>query len=267
MSEKQQVLQAIAASLLQAERTRVGTAPISRAYPHLTVDDAYRIQLLNIDAKLRAGQRVTGKKIGLTSPAMQNLLGVHQPDYGHLLHSMDLSGRPVPPDVLMQPKIEGEIAFMLHSDLVGTGNTAEDVLAATNYVMPALEIVDSRVADWKITIVDTVADNASSGMYVLGSTRTPPDRFPLAREGMKLYKNGQLMNQGLGDAVLGDPAHAVAWLANMMNSFGVPLKAGEVILSGALTAALPVAPGDRFEAVFDNLGSVQAVFEGKEGAV
>ncbi len=260
MNDRQAVMEAIAKELLQAEASSRPIAQPSLRHPDLSIDEAYGIQLLNIKARTQAGRRVTGKKIGLTSLPMQRLLGVDQPDFGHLLDDIASDGASIPSARLIQPKIEGEIAFILQSDLIGTNNTAADVLRATSQVLPALEIVDSRVADWKITIVDTVADNASSGLYVLGSQGLPAREIDLAAETMRLYRNGRLINEGTGSAVLGDPALAVAWLANRMNHYGVPLKAGEIILSGALTAALPCRPGDTFQAVFGTLGSVSARF-------
>ncbi len=254
-------LRSIAQQLKQAERSGIAVPQISRANPGLTVDDAYRIQLTNIDLEVAGGRRIVGKKIGLTSPPMQQLLGVDQPDYGHLLDSMQVKGGKTPLKGLLQPKVEGEIAFVLKRDLTGDQNTVQTVLDATDYVVAAIEVVDSRVADWRITIVDTVADNASSGLYVLGDTRcavTDIDRKGIC---MGLYKNGQLLNQGQGSAVLGDPAYAVAWLANMLHRYGVPLKAGEIILSGALTAAVPAQAGDCFTAQFDTLGDVKLCFE------
>ncbi|MDR1852057.1 MAG: fumarylacetoacetate hydrolase family protein [Propionibacteriaceae bacterium] len=253
------MLNQLAAKLAEAERTRVPIGQLT-AEAELTIADAYRIQLINIEKKLEAGAKVSGKKIGLTSLAMQELLGVGQPDFGHLLDTMEVADS-MPTDDLVQPRAEGEIAFVLASDLPPTGVGVEDVLDATAYVAPAIEIVDSRVADWKIAIQDTVADNASSGRYVLGAKRFDPRAVDLKSVSMQLVKNGELINTGKGSAVLGDPAVAVAWLANAMGEFGVQLLAGEVILSGALSAMTPVVAGDQVTAIFDTLGSASVRFE------
>jgi 2-keto-4-pentenoate hydratase len=251
----------IANELKRAQATCTQVDPLTERYPHLTVADAYAIQLLNIQERLAAGERVVGKKIGLTSKGMQNLLGVYEPDYGHLLHPMAVpNGETIPAKKLIQPRCEGEIAFLLKRDLQGPGVTSAEVLSATEAVLAALEIVDSRVRDWKIKLVDTVADNASSGMLVLGNKLVSPANLDLRLVGMVFEKNGEMVNNGAGAAVLGHPASAVAWLANKLAEFEVTLKAGEVILSGALTAAAPAAAGDCFQAEFDHLGSVAVKF-------
>ena len=227
--------------------------------PTLTVDVAYAIQLERVKKAVANGDRITGKKIGLTSIAMQNLLGVDQPDYGHLHESMEVAdGTTVSLSQLFQPKVEGEIAFILKEDLVGPGVTAEDVLKATDYVVAAIEIVDSRIKDWKIKLADTVADNASCGLYVLGEQKVK--NADLKGVQMQLLKNGEVINEGVGTDVLGDPAICVAWLANKLSQYGVTLKAGEVILSGALSAAVTVEPGDKFKAKFTDLGEVAINF-------
>jgi 2-keto-4-pentenoate hydratase len=247
--------------LAEAERGRQGVLPLTELDPHLTIEEAYQVQLLTIQRKLEAGQRITGKKIGLTSLAMQNLLGVDQPDYGHLLDGMVVeNGGQISSTRVLQPRVEAEIAFILKKDLVGPRVTTLDVLQATDYVVPALEIVDSRVADWKIKLQDTVADNASSGLYVLGGKPLAVDQLDLAQVGVVLYKNGEIMNTGVGAAALGHPAACVAWLANKLFEFGITLKAGEVILSGALSAAVNAEPGDYFQARFAHLGEVNVRF-------
>jgi len=254
-------IKALADLLQHAEATRTGVAPLTASEPSLSVEDAYQIQLHNIDRKTAAGQVITGKKIGLTSLAMQKLLGVDQPDYGHLLDSMAVeNGGDVSMTRVMQPRVEAEIAFVLKRDLVGPNVIALDVLLATDYITPSFEIVDSRIQDWKITLADTVADNASSGLYLLSEKRFAVDAVDLETLGMAFYKNGQLVNTGVGAAALGHPAHCVAWLANKLFAFGVTLKAGEVILSGALSAAANAAPGDHFSARFAHLGEVSVRF-------
>ncbi len=223
-------------------------------------EDAYRIQLINVDRMLSDGYKITGKKIGLTSKPMQELFGVDVPDYGHLFDCMDVSGEAIDTDRLIQPKVEGEIAFILERDLAGPEVTVQDVLAATAFVVPALEIVDSRYSNWKIKLADTVADNGSSALYVLGEARVKPAEIRLPEVKMDFYKNGMRIDSGSGSAVLGDPAFCVAWLANKLSAFDVMLRAGEVILSGAITAALIPEKGDRFEAVFPDFGRVSADF-------
>ena len=246
--------------LYEAERTRVSIAPLTQDHPELTADDAYAIQLINVNRLLNAGETISGKKIGLTSPGMQKLLGVNEPDYGHLFAFMDCA-EDVAADELMQPKIEAEIAFILGEDLPDRDVSAEDVLAATESVCAAFEIVDSRVANWKIKLADTISDNASSGRYILGSKRVSPRELNLAAVTMTTEKTGSgIVSEGVGSAVMGDPATSVAWLANCLRRYGVSLKKGEVVLSGAFAAALPAAKGDQFTATFSSLGTVTARF-------
>jgi 2-keto-4-pentenoate hydratase len=250
-----------ARSLYDAERTRSAIRPLVETYPGLTADDAYRVQHSLIDRKLEAGARIVGHKIGLTSLAMQQLLGVDQPDFGHILDTMMVAnGAAVPRTDLIYPRVEAEICFVLGEDLRGPGVTVPRVLAATRYVMAALEIVDSRVADWKITLADTIADNASSCGMVVGGRSVAIEGLDLRLVGMVLEKNGEVANTAAGAAVLGHPAQAVAWLANKLAEFDVTLKAGEVILPGALSAAVTVEAGDFVQATFDHLGSVSVRF-------
>ena len=261
MGEELSQSQILADHLAQAEIKRRGVEPLTSLYPDLTIEDAYLTQLVTVSRKVSSGQRIVGKKIGLTSLAMQKLLGVDQPDYGHLLDSMVVeNGGEIPFHRVLQPKVEAEIAFILKKDLIGPGITTEDVLEATDYVLPALEIVDSRIADWKIKLQDTVADNASSGLYVLGGRPLAVNRLDLVQEGMTLYKNGQMVNSGTGEAALGNPANCVAWLANKLSNFNISLRAGEVILSGALSAAVNAEPGSFFKAEFTYLGEVTVKF-------
>jgi 2-keto-4-pentenoate hydratase len=251
--------------LEQAIIIGAGVEALTKLDPGLTVNEAYQVQLINIDKKIKKGSLIIGKKIGLTSLAMQQLLKVDQPDYGHLLDDMVVkNGGSIPFSRVLQPKVEAEIAFVLKEDLMGPRVTAMDVLLATDYVLPALEIVDSRVADWKIKLEDTVADNASSGLYVLGDTPIKVDSVDLPQIGMVFYKNGEIVNTGVGAAALGDPALCVAWLANKLFEFGITLKAGEVILSGALSAAVSAEPGDYFSARFAHLGEVSVNFQAKD---
>ena len=246
--------------LYEAEASRQAIMPLTEMDPSLDIDDAYAIQLANVNRVVGEGHVISGKKIGLTSPGIQQQLGVNEPDYGHLFEAMDCKNGECHIDELMQAKIEGEVAFILKEDLTGGNVTVEDVRRATDYVVAAFEIVDSRVADWKIKLVDTVSDNASSGRYVLGEKKMKLDEVDLPNVPMKLYKNGELVGEGSGAAVLGDPAIAVAWLANRLWGYGVTLKKGEVILSGAFSAAPEAAKGDEFEADFGEMGTVRAKF-------
>jgi 2-keto-4-pentenoate hydratase len=252
---------AFAEQLFQSERNRKAIPPLTGQDGSLSVDDAYQIQLANVKRVLDMGHIISGKKIGLTSEGIQKQLGVNEPDYGHLFAAMDNSkdGK-VNTAALIQPKIEAEIAFILKADLAGGKVRGEDVIAATDYVAAAFEIVDSRVADWKIKLADTVSDNASSGRYITGTRRLKLSEVDLPAVSMKLYKNGELAGEGTGAAVLGDPCLAVAWLANRLWDYGVTLKAGEVILSGAFSAAPPACKGDVFTAEFSSFGKVSAEF-------
>jgi 2-keto-4-pentenoate hydratase len=251
---------AFAEQLFKAEQSRRAISPLTDQDSSISVDDAYRIQLENVKRVVSRGHVISGKKIGLTSPGIQKQLGVDEPDYGHLFAAMDCKDGRIPAEALILPKIEGEIAFILKRDLAGENVTRQDVLAAADYVVAAFEIVDSRVADWKIKLPDTIADNASSGRYVLGSRRLSPGEINLSEVTMKLYRNGQLAGEGAGSAVLGDPCLSVAWLANRLRGYGVTLKAGEVILSGAFSAAPAAVRGDVFTAEFSSFGKIEAVF-------
>jgi len=249
-----------ARQLYTAERSRKPILPLTELDDSLTIDDAYAIQLENVSRVVREGETISGKKIGLTSEGIQKQLNVNEPDYGHLFAAMHCEDGRIVTDQLLQPKIEGEIAFILKADLSGGRVTAEDVRNATDYVVAAFEIVDSRVADWKIQLVDTVADNASSGRYVLGSEKRRLHEVGLPTVSMRLYQNDALVMEGIGAAVLGDPCKSVAWLANRLWGYGVTLQKGEVILSGAFTAAPVAKKGDRFTATFSGLGTVSAEF-------
>lgn len=257
-------IETYAGELFEAERSRGQIAPITDRESAFSVDDAYAVQMENIRRAVSMGHRISGKKIGLTSPAMQKQLGVGEPDYGHLFSAMDCADGNIETGALIQPKIEAELAFILKKDLRGGKVTVDDVDDATDYVVCAFEIVDSRVENWRIKLADTVADNASSGRYVLGGIPISPGTIELADVTMNLFKiqdgSPVLMGEGRGSAVLGDPRIAVAWLSNKMWSYGVALKAGEVVLSGAFSAAPAAARGDVFKAEFSDFGSVEARF-------
>ncbi|MDR1021378.1 MAG: fumarylacetoacetate hydrolase family protein [Synergistaceae bacterium] len=247
--------------LYSAEAGRTAIRALTDTDPSFTVADAYAVQMHNVKRWTGAGRAISGKKIGLTSKGMQDQLGVDEPDYGHLFGDMDCSGDGrVQTGKLLQPKIEAEIAFILKGDLSGGSVTAEDVLDATEYVVAAFEVVDSRIKDWKLRLPDTVADNASSGRYVLGSKRVPPRSADLSAITMEILKNGDLAGEGVSSAVLGNPSYSVAWLSNKLWEYGVTLKKGEVVLSGALSAAPAASAGDVFEARFSVLGDVTAEF-------
>lgn len=247
------LLDVLAAELRVAAATRVPVAPLIERHPQLTVADAYAIQGRNA-----TGRPVRGHKIGLTSLAMQEMLGVHEPDYGRVFADELLtSGDSVASDQLIAPKVEPEIAFVLKDELPSDGVTVEHVIAATDYVLPALEIIDSRIADWRIGLVDTVADNASCGRVVLGEGRTPITAVDLPAVRAELRVGGDLVQEGVGAAVLGHPAEAVAWLANAVGQFGVRLAPGDVVMSGSFCAAAPLVAGDHVIADFGVLGTVE----------
>jgi 2-oxopent-4-enoate/cis-2-oxohex-4-enoate hydratase len=238
-------------------------APLTERWPDITIEDAYHISLHSMQRRVAAGDRVIGKKIGVTSAAVQRMLDVHQPDFGFITRSMafdDGADISLIEHRLIQPRAEGEIAFVLKHDLAGPGVTEADVLAATDYVTACFEIVDSRIHDWRIRIQDTVADNASCGVFVLGNQRVDPRTLDLPNLHMRVSKNGQPLSEGLGSAVQGNPLTAVAWLANTLGAFGIPFKAGEVILSGSLVPLEPVQAGDQFFLTIDGLGSAQVSF-------
>ncbi len=252
----------IASKLLKAEADCVQTTAVTQDYPDITLDDAYAVQKEIIQQKLDAGAKLVGMKIGLTSKAMQQAIGVDTPDYGHLTDEMlILEGQPCPADELLQPKVEGEIAFILKKDIEGPAATVADVYDAVDYVVPAIEIVDSRIQDWKITLLDTVADNGSSARFVVGTGMTPIESVDMRLTGMNLEKNGELINSGTAAEVWGNPAAAVAWLANRLHGYGITLKAGSIVLSGAVTAAIPAEAGDNFTVSFAGMGSVSVRFE------
>ena len=247
--------------LFTAFQKAVPISPLSGRWPDLSIDDAYGIQQRLVGRRVAGGARVVGKKIGVTSQAVMNALGVNQPDFGILLSDMLFQrGAEISMASLIQPKAEGEIAFVLKRDLVGPGLTAVDVLIATEGVMACFEIVDSRIRDWKIKIQDTVADNASCGVFVLSDRLVPIASANLYSCGMVLERNGQIAGVGAGAASMGSPVNAVVWLANTLGRLGVPLMAGEVILSGALSAMVPVQAGDQLRLEIDGIGDCSVRF-------
>ena len=235
--------------------------PLTTRHPGITIEDAYRIQQRLNARRVAAGETIVGKKIGVTSKAVMNMLGVYQPDFGMLTDGMVYNeGEAIVAGTLIQPKAEGEIAFILKRDLVGPGVSAADVIAATEGVMACFEIVDSRIRDWKIKIQDTVADNASCGVFVLGERLVSPLEVDLNTCGMVLEKNGEIVATGAGAAALGAPANAVAWLANTLGRLGIALKAGEVILSGSLAIMVPVKAGDSLRVTIGGIGGCSVRF-------
>ena len=249
------------ADLYAALRNRSTIAPLAARDPALTIDDAYAISLAFLKRRLADGERVVGKKIGVTSKAVQDMLGVYQPDFGFLTDAMHIDGDiDIAATGLIQPRAEAEIAFILKDSLTGPGVTAADVIAATASIAPCFEIVDSRIDDWKISIVDTVADNASCGVFVLGEARADPNAHDLPALRVTVTKNGAPLSEGLGSAVQGNPAEAVAWLANTLGAHGVTLDAGDIILSGSLVPLENAVRGDVFDMTLHGIGSCTARF-------
>ncbi|UAK34387.1 2-keto-4-pentenoate hydratase [Nocardia asteroides] len=251
----------LADELERAERERVAIDPLIARYPDIDVVDAYEIQLINIRRRLDAGARVIGHKVGLSSKAMQQMMGVDEPDYGHLLAEMEVfEDVPVEAGRYLFPRVEVEVGFVLGADLPGAECTEADVLDATVAFAPAIELIDSRIKDWNIGLADTISDNASSAGFVLGAQRVAPKDIDVKAIDAVLTRNGEVVAEGRSDAVLGDPVIAVAWLARKVASFGVRLKAGDIVLPGSCTRAIDARPGDAFHAEFAGLGSVRLQF-------
>jgi 2-keto-4-pentenoate hydratase len=252
----------IAAQLIEAEKTKKPIAPLTIQFPAISLHEAYHVQLAYVDEKLQTGAKIIGKKIGATSKAIQTMFGVEQPDYGHLFDSMlYINGDTIPLDDLIQPKVECEIAFVLKEDIKGPNITPLDIIRATDYIVPALEIIDSRIENWHIQFEDTVSDNGSSALVVLGSQGHSLEGINLETIGLVVTRNGETIQMAAGASVLGNPIHAVIWLAEALNRFNVPLLAGEIILTGAFAAAVEIEDGDIFKAEFAHIGSVEATFK------
>ncbi|WP_326567092.1 2-keto-4-pentenoate hydratase [Amycolatopsis rhabdoformis] len=251
------LLAEFAERLAVARTTRTPIAPLKAPGVSLTIDDAYEIQRRQLDRRLAAGARLRGHKVGLTSASMQRQLGVAQPDFGFLTADMfHAENESVAGHQFLQPRIEPEIAFVLERPLRGPGVTVAEAIHAVAYVVPALEIIDSRIEDWRIGIVDTIADNASSGGVVLGSRPVRLTDVDLRLAGCLLHRNGELVATGAGGAVLGSPVNALVWLANVLGERGAGLEAGQVVLPGSMTAAVPFGPGDVVTTTVAGLGSV-----------
>ncbi len=252
----------LAADLARAESRRVPIAPLTIKSPSIDVVDAYEIQLINIRRRVAEGARVVGHKVGLSSEAMQKMMNVDEPDYGHLLDDMEVfEDRRVEAGRYLYPRVEVEVGFILADDLPGAACTERDALAATAAFAPAIELIDTRIKDWKIQLCDTIADNASSAGWVLGEARVSPKDIDIKGIDAVLTRNGEVVAKGRSDAVLGNPVTAVAWLARKVEGFGVRLKGGDIVLPGSCTKAFDATPGDDFVADFAGLGSVHLSFE------
>ncbi|MFB9127575.1 2-keto-4-pentenoate hydratase [Paraburkholderia dipogonis] len=255
---------AAADALLEAARTGKAIPPLRETYPDFDGEDAYAVQEINTRRQIENGGRLIGRKIGLTARSVQRQLGVDQPDFGMLFgHMAFQDGEPIGWSHLMQLKVEAEVALVLDRDLPEPGITTAQLLRATAFALPAIEVVGSRIADWNIGFVDTVADNASSSAFVLGNTPVSLVGIDLRLAGMVMERGGDQVSLGAGAACLGHPINAAVWLANTMASRGRPLMAGDVVLTGALGPMVPARDGDVFEARIEGLGSVRAVFGGK----
>jgi 2-keto-4-pentenoate hydratase len=252
----------LAHALHRAEHAKEPITPLTEQYPDMDVADAYAIQLEGIRERVEAhGSQIVGWKVGATSKAIQQMFNIEEPDFGHLLDNMRLDeGVEIDCTELIWPRVEPEVAFQLKADVRGPGVTAEQVIAATEYLIPSLEVIDSRVRDWRIKLCDTIADNASCGRFVLGKQRTPATGFDLRLIGMNYYLNDEMVSTATSAAVLGNPAEAVAWLANTLAPYGHYLRAGQVIMPGSLVAAVDAKPGGRVRAEFDHIGSVELRF-------
>lgn len=258
----QEKIDAYGDELFSALRNQYTLSPLTEREADITIEDAYRISLRMIHRRIADGETIIGKKIGVSSKVVQQMLNVHQPDFGYLTSEMVYENNADMPisQKLIQPRAEGELAFKLNRDLTGPGISPEDVLAATEYVTPCFEVVDSRIENWRIKIQDTVADNASCGLYVLGDAQVDPRGIDLSQPEMVVRKNGEVISRGFGSAALGNPLICVAWLANTLGTFDVPLKAGETILSGSWVPLEPVSPGDRMSLQIDGIGSASVNF-------
>ncbi len=256
------VIKQLGDELYEALVSRKPLQPLTVRYPEIREVEAYQISLQMLNRRLEAGEKVVGKKIGVTSAAVMKMLNVHQPDYGYLTSGMMHSTgvELAISEEMIAPRAEGEVAFVLKKTLSGPGISNADVISATDFVMPCFEIVDSRIANWEIKIEDTIADNASCGAVVLGNGAVDLRDIDLTTCGIVVSLNGELISTGAGAAAMGSPINCVTWLANTLGSIGIPLEAGEVILSGSLVPLQPVQSGDSIEMRIGGLGSCTARF-------
>lgn len=262
MAVSTQIRAEIAQALWDAERDARPIDPPTNAHPDLDPNDAFEIQLVNIRKRLDEGAKVVGHKVGLASEAMQKMMGVGEPDYGHLLDTMQYHEHtPIDTSALCFPRVEVEVGFILGKDMPAGGCTMDDVIDGIEWVVPSIELIDSRIKDWKITLPDTIADNASSCGWILGEQRVRMSDLDVGNIDARLRRNGEVIAEGNSSAVLGNPLTAVSWLANKVESFGVRLRAGDVILPGTATRAIDISPGDNFHAEFDGLGTVTLDFK------
>jgi 2-oxopent-4-enoate/cis-2-oxohex-4-enoate hydratase len=252
----------IASELFLALKKQEMIEPLTEKYPDIDINDAYQISRKFLSLREDEGDTIIGKKIGVTSPVVQEMLGVNQPDFGFLTHSMKVQNKSnfSIEASLIQPRAEAEIAFILNEDLHGPGITKEDVISATKKIVPCFEIVDSRIKSWNIKIQDTIADNASCGIFVLGEGSSPPEQFPMDELEVIVHKNGEFLSSGKGSAVQGHPAEAVAWLANTLGEYDIPLLKGEFILSGSLVPLEPAETGDKFFMELKGVGTCEINF-------
>lgn len=258
---QEEKLRAVAAQLRQAEISRQVIAPVRGEVALDDMKSAYAVQQINVDARVALGERIVGRKIGLTSPAVQKQLGVDQPDFGALFASMAYGdAQPISLSKLIQPKVEAEIALVLNRDLTHERHTFADLIGATDFAVAALEVVDSRIRDWDIRFVDTVADNASSAAFVVGSRPVPLSQVDLVECVMALESGREVLSTGSGGACLGNPLNAALWLADRMAALGTPLRAGDVVLTGALGPMVAVTKPGTYTAIIEGLGSVRATF-------
>lgn len=261
--DREAKIRAFGDELYEALRSRNTIPQLTARWPEITIDDAYHISTHIVRRRVEEdGEKIIGKKIGVTSKAVQEMLNVHQPDFGFLTDAMFYeNGASLPASTeLIQPRVEGEIAFVLKKSLRGPGVTDEEVIEATEYIAPCFEIVDSRVHDWKVKIQDTVADNASCGLFLLGDAKVDPRGVDFPNLHMRVTKNGQPLSEGYGRAALGSPVHCVTWLANTLGEFGITLDAGDIVLSGSLVPLEPVKAGDECSLTIEGIGSATVKF-------